>query len=131
MGVPLAFSFTWPNQTIQLLFPPPEGAFEQQQDRSLGSPRLRRRGHVERRHPRGALADLGSGVSLATSSGRIVVELPTDVDADVRVENGAIRNQLAVDSAGGDSREGRLRGRLGKGGVPIKLRTSNGTISLR
>jgi hypothetical protein len=75
----------------------------------------------------------GGGISLATSNGRIMLELPDSVDADVdaRVENGAIRNALAVDQAGGDSREGRLRGKLGRGGPPIKLRTSNGTISLR
>jgi len=81
-----------------------------------------------------ALAELGrSGVSLATSNGRIVLDLPADADGDVdiRVENGAIRNSLDLEIPGGDSREGRLRGRLGRGGIPIKLRTSNGTVSLR
>lgn len=80
------------------------------------------------------LAELGeSGISLATSNGRIVLELPEEADADVdiRVENGAIRNSLEMETQGGDKREGRLRGRLGCGGVGIKLRTSNGTVSLR
>jgi hypothetical protein len=72
------------------------------------------------------------GVVLATSNGRIVLELPEEVDAevDVRVDNGIIRNSRHLDS---ETRvaTGRIRGRLGKGGTQIKLRTSNGTISLR
>jgi len=72
------------------------------------------------------------GLILATSNGRIVVELPEKVDADVdlRVDNGVIRNHRQLDGVSGES-AGRLRGRLGRGGVPIRLRTSNGSISLR
>lgn len=72
------------------------------------------------------------GLILSTSNGRIVVELPEKVDADVdlRVDNGVIRNHRDLDGASGD-RMGRVRGRLGRGGVPIRLRTSNGSISLR
>ncbi len=80
------------------------------------------------------LTDLGpEGVMLATSNGRIMLELPEDADAeiDVRVDNGVIRNSLDVEQAPSDERTGRLRGRLGRGGCPIKLRTSNGTVSLR
>ena len=69
---------------------------------------------------------------LATSNGRIVLELPEEVDAevDVRVDNGIIRNSRHLDS---ETRvaTSRIRGRLGKGGTQIKLRTSNSTISLR
>lgn len=82
---------------------------------------------------RASLIGLGrEGVVLATSNGRIVLELPDEVDAevDVRVENGIIRNQRKMGSQA-DPVAGRLRGRLGKGGTPIKLRTSNGVISLR
>jgi len=72
------------------------------------------------------------GVTLATSNGRIVLELPENPDAevDIRVDNGVIRSELCM---GSESQEtaGRLRGRLGRGGSPIKLRTSNGTISVR
>jgi DUF4097 and DUF4098 domain-containing protein YvlB len=73
------------------------------------------------------------GVILATSNGRIVLELPEDVDCDidVRVDNGVIRSALDIEQAPNDARIGRLRGRLGRGGCPIKLRTSNGTVSLR
>ena len=72
------------------------------------------------------------GVLLATSNGRIVLELPASVDADVdiRVDNGTIRNDRELCKASSD-RTGRLRGRLGEGGKPIRLRTSNGSVSLR
>ncbi|MDJ0789218.1 MAG: DUF4097 family beta strand repeat-containing protein [Myxococcota bacterium] len=71
------------------------------------------------------------GVQLATSNGRILLELPDEVDGDldVRVDNGVIRNQR--DLEGKSERAGRLRGTLGVGGKPIRLRASNGTITLR
>jgi DUF4097 and DUF4098 domain-containing protein YvlB len=80
------------------------------------------------------LSALGpEGIVLATSNGRIMLELPEEVDGDVdvRVDNGMIRNALDVIEGDNDTRTGRLRGRLGRGGCPIKLRTSNGTVSLR
>ena len=71
------------------------------------------------------------GVQLATSNGRIVLDLPDEVDADVdiRVDNGVIRNSRELTDENGAS-GGHVRGRLGGGGPPIKLRTSNGSISL-
>jgi len=85
---------------------------------------------------RASLARLApGGVSLATSNGRIVLELPKEPDAevDIRVDNGVIQNELDFGGSGNDPHptNGRLRGRLGRGGSPIKLRTSNGTVSLR
>jgi DUF4097 and DUF4098 domain-containing protein YvlB len=77
--------------------------------------------------------ELGQGgVQLSTSNGRIVLELPEHVDADVdiKVDNGVIRNDRKLCKAASE-REGRLRGRLGSGGAPIRLRTSNGSVSLR
>jgi len=82
---------------------------------------------------RASLEEVGAeGVVLATSNGRIVLELPEQVDAevDLRVDNGVIRTLRDLETRHGDS-AGRLRGKLGRGGAPIKLRTSNGTISLR
>ena len=72
------------------------------------------------------------GITLSTSNGRIVLELPDDSNADVDmlVENGHIRNDFDLHDCS-PSPDGRIRGRLGKGGAPIHLRTSNGTISLR
>ena len=71
------------------------------------------------------------GVQLATSNGRIVLDLPEEVDAemDVRVDNGVIRNARS-DQPGIDETAGRVRGKLGRGGPLIKLRTSNGTVSI-
>lgn len=72
------------------------------------------------------------GISLTTSNGRIVLDLPEepDADIDIRVENGHIRNDLEMLDQRRDP-DGRVRGRIGKGGTPIRLRTSNGTVSLR
>lgn len=82
---------------------------------------------------RAALEELGpTGVLLATSNGRIVLEIPKDAhaDVDVRVDNGVIRHEIELGDAT-RATDGRLRGRLGQGGAVIKLRTSNGSITLR
>jgi Toastrack DUF4097 len=79
-----------------------------------------------------SLDDLGEGgVQLATSNGRIVLDLPEHVDADVdiRVDNGVIRNDRELGPKGRET-NGRVAGRLGLGGKLIKLRTSNGSVSL-
>jgi hypothetical protein len=81
---------------------------------------------------RAQLDTLGKeGIHLATSNGRIVLELPDPVDADVdiRVDNGLIRNDRALNPGGKES-QGRVAGQLGHGGPLIKLRTSNGMISV-
>ncbi|HET6303727.1 MAG TPA: DUF4097 family beta strand repeat-containing protein [Myxococcota bacterium] len=72
------------------------------------------------------------GVQLATSNGRVVLELPEQVDGDVdlRVDNGVIRNQRTLCRCTRDT-SGQVRGQLGAGGTPIRVRTSNGSISLR
>ena len=71
-------------------------------------------------------------ISIATSNGQIVLDLPQNVDGevDIRVDNGTIRNCRSLQQEEGEA-GGRLRGRLGRGGAPIKLRTSNATISVR
>jgi len=82
---------------------------------------------------RARVEELGpDGVQLATSNGRILLDLPdaVDADVDVRVDNGMIRNELELCGAT-RSTDGRLRGILGRGGVLIRLRTSNGTVTLR
>jgi hypothetical protein len=80
-----------------------------------------------------SIQELGpEGVVLATSNGRIVLDLPEEIDAelDVRVDNGVIRNHRTLAGTTRDS-TGRVRGKLGRGGALIRLRTSNGSISLR
>jgi hypothetical protein len=82
---------------------------------------------------RASMDELGEeGVQLATSNGRIVLELPEKVDAevDIRVDNGVIRNDRPLCKATRE-RSGQLRGRIGAGGASIKLRTSNGSVCLR
>ncbi|MCH2186805.1 DUF4097 family beta strand repeat-containing protein [Myxococcota bacterium] len=73
-----------------------------------------------------------SGLKLSTSNGRIILELPEQphADLDIRVDNGVIRNELGAPESMRE-KNGRLKGQLGRGGCPIKLRTSNGAISLR
>ena len=81
---------------------------------------------------RAQLVALGKeGVQLATSNGRIVLDLPDPVDADVdiRVDNGMIRNERPL-GRGAKETQGRVVGQLGHGGPLIKLRTSNGVISV-
>jgi hypothetical protein len=82
---------------------------------------------------RASVEEVGKlGVQLATSNGRIVLGLPEDVHAelDLWVDNGIIRNDRELESATRDTR-GRVLGRIGGGGALIKLRTSNGSISVR
>ena len=57
--------------------------------------------------------------------------IPTEIDAemDIRVDNGVIRNDRS-DEPGISQSVGRVRGKLGRGGPLIKLRTSNGTVSI-
>ncbi len=81
---------------------------------------------------RASLDALGDdGVLLCTSNGRIVLDLPDEVDADIdiRVDNGVIRNDRELCQKGRET-NGRVAGRLGAGGKSIKLRTSNGSVSL-
>ena len=72
------------------------------------------------------------GVTLVTSNGRISLQLPEecDCDVDVRVDNGLIRTHRELDRSGSE-RSGRLRGTLGRGGTPVRLRASNGAVTLR
>jgi hypothetical protein len=81
---------------------------------------------------RAQLDEIGKeGVQLATSNGRIVLDLPDPVDAelDIRVDNGLIRNERSL-CRGARETQGRVVGQLGGGGPLIKLRTSNGVISV-
>ncbi len=82
---------------------------------------------------RASVSEMGDeGIQLATSNGPIVLALPDEIDCevDVRVDNGTIRNDRPLCRCTRES-NGRVVGRLGEGGALIKLRTSNGSISLR
>ena len=64
-----------------------------------------------------------------TSDFDIMVKFHVDADVDIRVDNGVIRNERELCPKGRET-NGRVAGRLGLGGKLIKLRTSNGSISV-
>ena len=76
---------------------------------------------------------------ISTGDGGIALYLPTDfgADLDARSGDGSIINELSspLDSPGADdsseSRRRALRGRLGAGGKPLRIRTGDGSIRLR
>ena len=82
---------------------------------------------------RASVEEMGeSGVVMVTSNGRIILDLPdeTNAEVDVRVDNGVIRAIRELTPCATEA-AGRLRGKLGSGGTPIRLSTSNASISLR
>jgi hypothetical protein len=73
----------------------------------------------------------GQPNSLATTNGRIIVTLPSNFagEVDASTTNGSIKTDLPVTTTKiGDSR---LRGTVNGGGVPLRLRTTNGGIQIR
>ena len=73
----------------------------------------------------------GKPMRLATTNGRIEVTVPPNagVDVDASTTNGSIRSDLPVAA----TRAGRnaLRGTINGGGTPLRIRTTNGGISIR
>lgn len=85
-------------------------------------------------------SEMKSDWSLRTEDGSIAVYLPDafNGELDARTGDGVVRSEFEVqgaDTAGSDhERErdrGELRGRLGAGGKLLRIRTGDGTISLR
>jgi hypothetical protein len=72
--------------------------------------------------------------TVSTGDGSISAELPEGFDAEIEADpgsDGRARNQLALTEVSGGTRsEPTLRGRLGKGGHALQLRTGDGTIRL-
>ena len=74
-----------------------------------------------------------AGVTATTSNGAITVRMPQGVNADVKAStsNGRVSSEFDVLVAGGGRIEKHaLLGKIGSGGAPIELRTSNGAIKL-
>lgn len=71
---------------------------------------------------------------LATGDGSVTIELPDDFNAEIEAEPGSddrARSELTLIEASGGTRETRtLRGRLGKGGHRLSIRTTDGSIRL-
>jgi hypothetical protein len=69
-----------------------------------------------------------------TGDGSVALYLPASFGAelDAHTGDGAVRNELSIASAGtGDSDRRTVRGRLGDGGRRLRVRTGDGSISLK
>lgn len=73
----------------------------------------------------------GAPLRFATTNGRIELTVPRDlaVEVDASTTNGAISTDLPVTTTRISSNS--LRGTINGGGTPLRLRTTNGAISIR
>jgi hypothetical protein len=93
--------------------------------------------HAEASTVNGSItARLGSAradrLDFSTVNGSITLDLPAQVDADLHAAtvNGGIETDFPITIQGSINRH-KLEGTLGKGGMPLKLETVNGSIRLR
>jgi DUF4097 and DUF4098 domain-containing protein YvlB len=82
--------------------------------------------HLELAHFNGS-----SGASAETTNGSLLVALPSDTQANVetRCLNGNFLSEMPI-AMESTLKPREMRGRFGKGGAPIKLRTINGGIRI-
>ena len=82
--------------------------------------------HLELAHFNG-----GSGATAETTNGSLLVALPGDTQANVetRCLNGNFLSEMPI-AMESTLRPREMRGRFGKGGAPLKLRTINGGIRI-
>lgn len=73
----------------------------------------------------------GQPLSFSTTNGRIEVAVPANlaVDVDAGTTNGSIKTELPVATTKIGSNS--LRGSINGGGTPLRMRTTNGGISIR
>jgi DUF4097 and DUF4098 domain-containing protein YvlB len=79
------------------------------------------------------LADYGGQtLDVASSNASVTLHLPAGINADLRAStsNSSIECDLPLTETGISSKT-RLAGKLGKGGNPLRLSTSNGGIRIR
>lgn len=74
----------------------------------------------------------GEGIRSETTNGTITISIPSTTNADLsaRVTNGAITHE-GLDLQISEASRRRVDGRLGAGGAPIRLETTNGTITVK
>lgn len=79
-------------------------------------------------------SDAGEGWEISTGDGAVSLEIPEGFsgELDARTGDGGVdvRN-VALSNVIGEIRRNRVRGRLGSGGPPIKVRTGDGSITIR
>jgi hypothetical protein len=72
--------------------------------------------------------------TISTGDGSVTLELPEGFDADLDAHTGDGRiavEDLGVSNVTGRIGKNRLRGQIGSGGAPLKIRTGDGSITLR
>ncbi len=72
--------------------------------------------------------------TISTGDGSVTLELPETFDADLDAHTGDGRiavEELSVSNVTGRMGKNRLRGQLGAGGAPLRIRTGDGSITLR
>lgn len=71
--------------------------------------------------------------SIVTGDGGVALYLPSDFGAqiDAHTSDGTIRNDLQVETGGGESNRRTLKGQLGAGGKTLRIRTGDGTVRLK
>ena len=103
-----------------------------------GSVRISTTGHAVASTVNGSIdasmgnADWGDDVSFSTVNGAITLELPADVNAQLRAStvNGDIDSDFPI-TVQGRFGPRRVSGTLGRGGHELELETVNGSITLR
>lgn len=79
---------------------------------------------------KGHFIRLGQGISMETSAGDIVADLPGDVGLDLSVSGSYIEFQ-DMEHFYGTKNSRILEGRLNDGGIPVRLQTSSGNVTIR
>jgi DUF4097 and DUF4098 domain-containing protein YvlB len=76
--------------------------------------------------------DLREEITLGTTNGALRLRLPdgTGADLDASTTNGSIRLDADTNLVPEGRRKNRLRGDLAGGGPSVRLRTTNGSISI-
>ena len=74
----------------------------------------------------------GQPMDIDTSNSSITLRLPTGLNADIRAStsNSSLSNEFEMTSTGTISKN-RLEGKVGSGGGPIRVSTSNGSIRIQ
>jgi hypothetical protein len=76
-----------------------------------------------------AMAKLGKFIKLGTSGGNIDLEIPNGQGVNLDIDAGRIKT-ASLTNFSGSQEKGRMNGTLNGGGIPVRLNTSGGAVSL-